>query len=131
MHGFKRYRFISFQCSKCCRYEQHVCFMPFFEAYCLPNLNTQNVRDMHRMFYGCISLKHLDLSSFNTENVTEMGLMFFKSNSLINLDLYNFNAKNVTNMCYMLSGCTSLISLDLSNFDTRNIDEMSSLFYVL
>ena len=29
------------------------------------------------MFYGCSSLKSINLSSFNSNNVTKMGCMFF------------------------------------------------------
>ena len=31
---------------------------------------------MNSMFYGCSSLKELNLSNFNTNNVTNMGYMF-------------------------------------------------------
>ena len=32
---------------------------------------------MELMFYGCSSLKELNLSNFNTNNVNDMGYMFY------------------------------------------------------
>ena len=48
------------------------------------------------MFYGCSSLKELNLNNFNTNNVTNMGGMFFRCSSLKELNLNNFNTNNVT-----------------------------------
>ena len=38
----------------------------------LEYLNTSNVTDMHKMFYGCSSLTTLDVRNFDTSNVTDM-----------------------------------------------------------
>ena len=54
------------------------------------------------MFYGCSSLKSLDLSNFDTSKVTYMSYMFYE--------------------------CTSLESLDISNFYTLLLDKNASLF---
>ena len=37
---------------------------------------------MNGMFYGCSSLKDINLSNFNTQNVTDMNDMFSKCYSL-------------------------------------------------
>ena len=42
----------------------------------IENLNTEQVTNMHKMFYGCWSLKSLNLANFNTEQVTIMEGMF-------------------------------------------------------
>ena len=55
------------------------------------------------MFYKCISLESIDLTSFNTTNVTKMSLMF--------------------------SGCSSLKSIDVSRYNTANVIDMNSMFY--
>ena len=57
------------------------------------------------MFYGCSSLKELNLNSFNTNNVTDMDYMFHGCSSLKELNLNNFNTNNVSNMHEMFSGC--------------------------
>ena len=41
------------------------------------NFNTINVRDMNNMFFGCSSLKKLNLNNFNTNNVIHMGYMLY------------------------------------------------------
>ena len=64
---------------------------------------------MRRMFWGCSSLKELNLSNFNTNNVTIMGYMFSGCSSLKELNLSNFNTNTnkVTFMGYMFSGCSN------------------------
>lgn len=93
------------------------------------NLNTQNVTDMRRMFYGCQALTSLDLSNFNTQNVTNMRCMFYGCKALKSLDVSNFNTQNVTRLDWMFCGCQSLTSLDVSNFNTQNVTNMSWMFY--
>ena len=61
---------------------------------------------MNDMFYGCSSLKELNLNNFNTNNVTYMYGMFRECSSLKELNLSNFNTNNVTNMSCMFSGCS-------------------------
>lgn len=92
--------------------------------------STQNVTNMSGMFWGCISLKQLDLSGFNTNNVSSMGYMFYKCNTLASLDLHNFSTKNVTTMGSMFSNCSSLTKLSLNNFDTKNVINMDAMFYL-
>ena len=49
------------------------------------DFNSQNVKDMGRMFQSCSSLTSLDLSNFNTSNVTNIGYMFRVCSSLTNI----------------------------------------------
>ena len=106
----------------------------FWGCYSLKNLdlsyfNTQNVTNMKTMFRGCNSLTDLNLSNFNTQNVTNMNEMFFGCNSLTNLNLSNFNTQNVTNMSGMFYYCNSLTNLNLSNFNTQNVKYMINMFF--
>ena len=57
------------------------------------------------MFYGCSSLKELNLSNFSTNNVKFMSCTFFGCSSLKELNLSNFNTNNVTDMGGMFNGC--------------------------
>ena len=75
------------------------------------DFNSQNVKDMGRMFQSCSSLTSLDLSNFNTSNVTNMDGMFGYCSSLTNLDLSNFNTSKVTNIGYMFRVCSSLTNI--------------------
>ena len=94
----------------------------------LENLNTSNVTDMLGMFYGCSSLKSLDVRGFNTLNVTDMAEMFRGCLSLTSLDVRGFNTSNVTDMHGMFRGCLSLTSLDVRGFNTSNVTDMSRMF---
>ena len=61
---------------------------------------------MKYMFYGCSSLRELNISNFNTNNVDNMSYMFFRCSSLEELDLSNFNFNNVYDVDYMFYGCS-------------------------
>ena len=120
----------------------------------LEYLNTENVTNMGRMFYNCLSLTSLDVTHFNTANVTNMSYifsgcskltsldvthfntakvedmygMFYSCSSLALLDVTHFNTENVTNMGYMFYNCSSLTSLDVAHFNTANVKVMSYMF---
>ena len=94
----------------------------------LSSFDTSNVTDMNNMFEGCSSLETLDLSNFDTSNVVDMEFMFDNCSSIDNVNLSSFNTKNVTTMGGMFSGCSSLESIDLSNFDTSNVIYMWMMF---
>lgn len=83
---------------------------------------------MQGMFWGCLRLTSLDVSSFNTSNVTDMNAMFGLCSNVTSLDVSNFNTSNVTDMNSMFQGCGMLISLDLSNFNTQSVINMDYMF---
>ena len=95
----------------------------------LEYLNTSEVKDMSRMFWGCSALTSLDLKHFNTQNVTNMECMFRQCSALTSLDLKSFNTQNVTDMSSMFDGCKALITLDLQNFNTQNVTDMYGMFW--
>ena len=85
---------------------------------------------MEFMFYKCVNLTSLDLSSFQTENVISMKSMFNSCSSLKQLDLSNFNTKNCYSFGSMFTGvkeCNITIlnkennELFLENFKDRLI----------
>lgn len=91
-------------------------------------LNTSEVTDMSRMFYGCSVLKSLDFSNFKTSNVTDMRGIFGGCSALTSLNLSSFNTSNVTDMRAMFAGCSTLTSLDLKNFNTEKVEYMGGMF---
>ena len=91
-------------------------------------LNTENVKDMSGMFWGCRALTTLDVSHFDTQNVTNMSYMLSDCSALTTLDVSHLDTQNVTNMYYMFSGCSALTTLDVSNFNTQNVTDMSGMF---
>ena len=94
----------------------------------IENLNTEKVKNMMFMFYGCKKLTSLDLSSFNTAEVENMSYMFNSCSSLTSLDLSSFDTAKVEEMSLMFGNCTGLTSLDLSKFNTVKVWEMSYMF---
>ncbi|MBO7567227.1 MAG: BspA family leucine-rich repeat surface protein [Bacteroidales bacterium] len=93
------------------------------------NLNTENVVNMAAMFYGCCSLKDVDLSGLKTQNVTTMHSMFSGCVAMENLDLSSFDTRNVNNMALMFDGCKGLMNINLDGFDTHNVKNMSRMFF--
>ena len=78
----------------------------------LEYLNTAEVKDMSRMFWGCSALTSLDLKNFNTQNVTDMSVMFWGCSGLPSLDVSHFNTQNVTDMIEMFKGCSALMTIN-------------------
>ena len=76
----------------------------------IENLNTENVTNMHGMFFYCPNLSSLDLTNFSTGNVTDMNAMFGYC-QLSSLDLTSFNTANVTEMNFMFQGCSALTTI--------------------
>ena len=67
-----------------------------------------------RWFFGCDKLKQIEgIKNLNTENVKDMSNMFYGCSGLISLDVTNFNTANVTNMLAMFSSCTLLSRLEI------------------
>ena len=81
------------------------------------------------MFYNCINIIDLDLSSFCTKEVTSMLCMFFGCSRLTFIDLSGFNTSKVKSMKRMFSCCNCLQKLDLSSFDTKNVENMYEMFH--
>lgn len=93
----------------------------------IENLKTDSVKSMKSMFWNCIALTSINVSSFNTEKVTDMNSMFDGCYTLTSLDISNFNTANVTDMQYMFAGYQGT-SLDVSNFNTANVLYMNGMF---
>ena len=101
---------------------------------------TKSVEDMSFLFYGCISLTYIFMSSFTIENYVNskyMNYMFYDCRSLksiSHLDFFTnrtqvyFNNTNLQDISYMFSGCSSLTSIDLSKFITKNVKNYEGLF---
>ena len=70
------------------------------------------------MFYGCIGLTEIDVSSFDTSKAQSIKYMFAKCTNLKILNLSTFDTTNMWNMVGAFEGCTSLEYLDISSFNT-------------
>lgn len=103
----------------------------------LKKLDTSNVTNMYRMFYGCTNLTSLDLTSFDTHNVTDMGGMFEDCSSLTSLDLTSFDINNLINnkvtgrgAYNLFNGCNKLTEIFVSRgkWNDEIISESVALF---
>ena len=92
---------------------------------------TDQVTDMHNMFWGCGSLVDVSgLSGWDVSNVTNMWSMFGGCGSLVDVSgLSGWDVSNVTNMSGMFQGCGSLVDVSgLSGWDVSNVTNMWSMF---
>ena len=94
----------------------------------LHNWTNRNVTNMSHMFYQCLSLESIDLSTFSTGRAEDMSSMFESCGSLITINLSNFNTSAVTNMSHMFDTCSSLTTINLSDFNTSRVEDMSWMF---
>ena len=72
------------------------------------------------MFYGCTSLKYLDLSNFNISQVTSMNEIFYGCSSLNYLNLSNFNTSRSSQMRSAFENCTKLEYINLKIGKKKN-----------
>ena len=92
--------------------------------------NSENITDMSKLFYGCASLKSINIKNLNTKNVNNMEYMFSSCSKLkaIEIDDYKFNTENVINMSNMFLNCFELTSLNISHFNTKKVLNMNKIF---
>ena len=120
----------------CKFHTEHVSTMKKMFYYCLnleyinigSSFKTSKVTDMGYMFYGCHSIREIELFYFDTSNVENMQFMFCDCYKLETIDLRFLKTQKVTNIECMFSDCVNIEELDLSSFDTRNITNMESIF---
>ena len=94
----------------------------------LNNIDTKNVISMNRIFYKCIKLESLDLTSFNTASLKDMMGMFAACFSLTSINLNSFDTSKVTDMSFLFYHCHYLDSIELSYFNTSSVETMESMF---
>ena len=92
-------------------------------------LNTVNLVNIHKMFYDCTSLIHLDINKLETSAVKDMSYLFRWCSKLTTIALDGFRTDSAENMAYMFFSCRKLETLDVTGFDTRNVKDMSMMFF--
>ena len=83
---------------------------------------------MHRLFFGCNSLKYLDLSSFNTSKVKYMNSLFNGCSSLTSLDLSNFDTSQNTFFQWMFNGSSNLEYINIEKFSFEKLNNSNNMF---
>ena len=111
------------------------CSFMFFNCINLINIDlssfiTKNITNMEFMFHGCANLIDINLSSFDTKNVIDMENMFYMCKKISNIDFSSFDTKKVVNMGHMFEYCQNLINVDLTSFNTENVTNLEYMFSV-
>ena len=110
-------------------------------------LNTENVTNMSRMFYGQRLSEPLDVSTLNTSKVVDFSYMFYQLYSgypAVNPDVSGLDTSSATDMSYMFAGVGyvgskvsknapaaahgTFTELDVSNFDFTNVKSIRGMF---
>lgn len=85
-------------------------------------LNTSQTTNFTGMFFDCMRLTSIDLSSFDTSLATTLEGMFWMCQSLTSLSFPNtFNTQNVQYLAHTFQNCNRLVTLDLSNWDVSKV----------
>ena len=75
------------------------------------------------MFYGCISLASLDISTFKTDKVVYMHHIFDGCSALKTIFVSdNWNTDSVESSAAMFSGCKNLLGGKGTKYDDSKID---------
>ena len=101
---------------------------PFCSCRSIKVTNRSGIEVMEDLFYNCVELVELDLSSFDTSKVFIMQGMFRECTHLAKLWLNSLDTSQVINMSGMFAGCGALLNLDLSSFDTSNVVAANCMF---
>ena len=94
----------------------------------LDNFNTSNVTNMEYMFYGCSTLKTININDLNTTLVENMEGMLQKCSSLTILDLSSLDTNLTKNANNMFSDDINLAYINLTNFDESSIIQTKNIF---
>jgi surface protein len=89
-------------------------------------LDTSNVTDFSRMFFGCSNATP-DTSGWDTSSAVYMDNMFYNANAA-NPDTSGWDTSNVTRMHWMFT-YAFVANPDVSGWDTSNVTNMSYMFY--
>jgi len=84
---------------------------------------------MNSMFFGCSTLKELNLSSFNIDNVSNLSHMFSYCFSLKELKFPNFNTNNFKDINDIFEGCPLLRNFNELEKEKRKKKEYACLFF--
>ncbi len=71
------------------------------------------------MFYGCYSLKSINISIINTESLQNIEKMFANCTCLASVVLSNFEVVYVQSMDKMFYNCFNLKYVDISSFKSK------------
>lgn len=80
------------------------------------------------MFWGCKSLKSIDLSPLSASSIGSTKYMFYSCESLEKIDLSCLNGENVAYVTYMFAGDTNLKEIVWGDFAPQKIRHCNAMF---
>lgn len=93
-------------------------------------LDLSECRDMHDLFYACVSLESIDLSGLDVSSIFYMSCMFHDDCNLKKIDCTGWDTSSVKSMSMMFAGTTELTDISgIESFDTRNVATIRQMFY--
>ncbi|BEG57697.1 hypothetical protein NHP21005_13850 [Helicobacter sp. NHP21005] len=104
-------------------YPKTTCDRKNFEG--IETWDVSNVKNMARMFHGCIYFNH-DISNWDVSNVKCMHGMFEDCENF-NQALDKWDVSNVEQMGHMFNGCKKF-NQPLNSWDVSNVKEMACMF---
>lgn len=99
------------------------------------NFDTSNTTNMEFMFYNCISLTNVDLSSFDVSQVTSLAALFsmwdYQNDSqLTTINLEGWDTRQVTSLRDMFAYNPNLTTIiGIEDLNTENITNMHGVFF--
>ena len=94
----------------------------------IDRVDTSNIKNLTAAFYGCSSLKKLDLNSWDVSHVTTLSSTFNECSGLEALNISAWDTSAVTSLDAAFRECRSLKSLNVRNWNTGAVTSMSDTF---
>ena len=87
------------------------------KAIDLNGLNTKELRNMSRIFYGCKNIKHVDTTGVDTRNVVDISQAFTSCDELKEVRMGNVNISDSMNAVGIFYDCTNLERVSIPNLN--------------
>jgi len=95
----------------------------FIESVDFSHLDGSSITSFGSLFYGCKSLKSVNLNIFKTPSLKDLKQMFYGCSKIEEINLSNLNLTQILSYASIFSGCTSLKIVDLSNINFLNCED--------
>ena len=92
------------------------------------NLDLSNCTQMVDLFFHCVKLKKVDVSTWDTSHIEGAHAVFYECGELTEVDVSNWDTSSMTDISGMFNGLAKVEKLDVSGFDTSHVIRFGSVF---